>query len=199
MGSQGTHLCRITRGSMVNRQTPRSYSDPADSDLGVGKSTFIRLCAEKDHCDSMLELLFVFLFVAVVTILIHNGIKKTLPLCLTIKVPFFQLTEIIWPYTYEWLQERRVNNPSLMLAIHWECLQDWWPFLLSVASTSLYSTFDFGSSSLFYSGSIKSLALGLKDSYFWDIGLPSSAMVSFPNKVVFPASTPCLQFTGLLT
>ena len=32
---------------------------------------------------------------------------------------------------------------------------------------------------------------------FWDISLPSSRSASFPNKVVFLASTPCLQFIGL--
>ena len=32
---------------------------------------------------------------------------------------------------------------------------------------------------------------------FWDISLPSSLSASFPNKVVFPASTPCLRFIGL--
>ena len=104
-------LCLNHPGSMVNRQTPRSYPRPGDSDLEWGNPHFLysSCCREEPIVTPCWNCLFDLLFVAVVIIIIHKGMpQKTLPLCLTIKVSLFisQRDNLTLP-TCEWLQERR--------------------------------------------------------------------------------------------
>ena len=110
----GSEEKEISMGCLMegNSTGTSSSNPPLTLRSGLNESRYMyssSVPSPKAHSAGTSEnCLFDLLFVAVVTILIHNGMpQKTLPLCLTIKVPFFssQRDNLTLPACV-WLQER---------------------------------------------------------------------------------------------
>ena len=138
----------------------------------------------------MLELFLNFFFVVFLIAIIHNVLpQRTLPLCLTVKVPLFssqgdKLTCEKKSLTYHFPEADHSQRCFVRLKALW---------LYFPTSSPLYSAF-------WLQFLIASLSDYIKESgiytstiwLLWDISLPSSSSVSFPNEVIFLASTLCL-------
>ena len=135
-----------------------------------------RMCSREASSDSTLEL---FLWLAFVTIIIHNSLhQRILPLCLTVKVPLFRILS-----TFGWQKGRGEHIPCLRLAILGDIYKINGLFTLFPHLPYLYS--------------IKEP--GIQTPIRWDIILSyfETLVCLFFISQVFLASVPCFWFIGL--
>ena len=119
---------------------------------------------------------------------IHNGLPQgALPFCLNVKPKCLCSGKHLDP-VHLWMatKKKKLTHPLPEAGHSGGYLQNLWSFYLT-------------SSSPLHLCAIKETGIQtLVRWLFRDISLPSSQSASFPNKVVFLASTPHLQFIGLL-
>ena len=141
---------------------------------------------------------FDLLFVVIVILIEHNGLpQKTLPFCLTVKVPFLssQGDELTLPsYEKKKLTHtfQRLAHPEMFCKI-----ED--PFLLCFlsVSSSLFCLLTLVSRNFSSSGSIKEPVIQTLTRWLlWDISLPSS-QPTVQESCIPCLSTSFLGFTGL--
>ena len=118
---------------------------------------------------------------------IHNGLPRgTLPLCLNVKPKCLCSGKHPDP-VHLWMaaRKKKLTHPLPEAGHSRGYLQNLWVFyFISSSPPPLCAIKETG---------IQTLIRRL----FWDFSLPSSRSAGFPNKVVFPASTPRLRFIGL--